>query len=111
MNKEVKALFSLQDKVAAVIGGARHLGRDLAEALAEAGADVAITSRDASRAEETARSLSQATGRKILPLALDATDEAAVRFCFSKIGEHFGRLDILVNNAGGTVYRRRLSLC
>ncbi len=96
----VKELFDLEGKVALVTGGARNLGHDMALALAEAGADVAITSRALASAEEGARSIRQATGRRVVPLALDVTDEAAVEAVVARMLADLGRIDILVNNAG-----------
>ncbi len=100
----VASLFSLAGRTALVTGGARHLGYDMAEALAEAGADVALTSRDRAAAEQAAARLAALTGRAILPLALDAADEDQVGACFRAVLERFGRLDVLVNNAGGGVH-------
>lgn len=100
----VAQLFGLAGRAALVVGGARNLGRDMAEALAEAGADVALTSRDFEAAKATSQELARATGRCILPLALDATDEDQVIESFAQVLRQFGRLDVLVNNAGGTVH-------
>ena len=60
----VMDLFNLSGKVALVTGGARNLGYDIALALAEAGADVAITSRKLADARKSAGNIAQATGRK-----------------------------------------------
>lgn len=102
MRKNVKDLFDLTGKVAAVIGGAQNLGYDMAEALAEAGADVVITSRDLEKAESKAKTLAEQTGRRIVPLALDATNQDEVKRAFARIVQEFGRLDVLINNAGGS---------
>lgn len=93
-------LFSLRGKVALITGGARNLGRDMAEALAEAGADLAITSRDLAKADAAALALATATGRRVLPLGIDVKDEASVRQGVESVMREFGRIDILVNNAG-----------
>lgn len=99
----VQELFDLTDQVALVTGGARNLGYDMALALAEAGADVTITSRKLKNAETSAQRIRTATGRRVLPLELDVTEEdrviAAVEACL----EEFGKIDILVNNAGNVV--------
>jgi NAD(P)-dependent dehydrogenase (short-subunit alcohol dehydrogenase family) len=96
----VMSLFRLDGQVALVTGGAKNLGYDMALALAEAGADVVITSRDASSAASSASAISKSTGRRILPLAFDVSDEPAVAAAINEIISQFGRLDILVNNAG-----------
>ena len=93
-------LFRLDGKTALVTGGARNLGRDMAEALAEAGADVALTSRDPQAAQKTADAIAAATGRTIRAYELDVTDEAGVATVIGKVIEDCGALDILVNNAG-----------
>ena len=97
---KVSELFDLSGRAALVTGGARNLGRDEAEALAEAGADVAITSRDLALAGETAEAIASATGRTVGAYHLDVTDEAEVVAVIAKVIEDFGKLDILVNNAG-----------
>jgi gluconate 5-dehydrogenase len=92
-------LFDLSGQVAVVTGGGSGLGRDLALALAEAGAHVVVPDLDAGLAEETAAAV-RARGREALALGLDVADRAAVARCFATTVERFGRLDILVNNAG-----------
>src|ERR1700726_1603865 len=91
--------FDLQGKVALVTASARGLGRAIALALAEAGADVALGLRDAGSdgglpAEIAAR------GRRPLPLQMDMTDLRQITDAVEKTAQNFGRLDILVNNAG-----------
>ena len=90
---------SLAGKTALVTGAARRLGRASALALAEAGADVAITFRNSAReARETVVDLS-AHGVRAFALKCDITDEASVRAMMKEAGRELGRIDILVNNA------------
>ncbi len=96
-------LFKLDGKVAFVTGGARNLGYDMALALAEAGADVAITARGLDRGQASARKIADATGRTILPLELEVSNERQVETVVDAILAKFGRIDILVNNAGNVV--------
>jgi len=96
----VQELYDLTGQVAFVTGGARTLGYDMALALAEAGADVTITSRKLENAQASAKTLSKATGRKILPLQLDVRHEDEVEKAMDDHLAEFGRLNILVNNAG-----------
>ena len=96
-------LFKLDGKVGFVTGGARNLGYDMALALAEAGADVAITSRTLANAEASAEKISSATGRKVMPVQLDVAVEAQVESVVDQILAEFGQIDILVNNAGNVV--------
>jgi len=91
---------SLNGKVALVTGGARGIGRVLALALADAGADVAITYRESDKdAERTLRDLAKHDQRS-LALSCDVRDPGSVRDCVAAVAQEFGRLDILVNNAG-----------
>jgi NAD(P)-dependent dehydrogenase (short-subunit alcohol dehydrogenase family) len=90
---------SLSGQSALVTGGARRIGRAIALALAQAGADVTITWRtSADDAVETVDAIEQ-LGRRGFALACDVRSEASVRAAVAAaIAEH-GRLDILVNNA------------
>lgn len=97
----MKALpsFALEGQVALVTGAARGLGRAIALALAEAGADVALGLRNVEGdaglvAEITAR------GRRALPLQMEMSDLGQVRSAIEEAARHFGQLDILVNNTG-----------
>lgn len=89
----------MNGKVALVTGAGRGIGRSVALALAKAGADVAITARNAERLQSVAKEI-EALGRKALPQAADITAEADVEKLFAAITERFGRLDVLINNAG-----------
>jgi NAD(P)-dependent dehydrogenase (short-subunit alcohol dehydrogenase family) len=89
----------LQGKTALVTGAARRLGRASALALAQAGADVAITFRESAReARETVIDLS-GFGVRAFALKCDVTEEGSVRAMMNEAGRELGRIDILVNNA------------
>lgn len=89
----------LHGKTALITGAARRLGRASALALAEAGADVAITFKDSAReARETVVDLS-GFGVRAFALRCDVSDEASVRAMMKDVGRELGRIDILVNNA------------
>jgi gluconate 5-dehydrogenase len=81
---------------ALVTGATSGLGLAMARALADAGARVAVTSRDATRARQTAADL----GPEALGLALDVRDEGAVAAGVGEVRARFGGIDLLVNNAG-----------
>ncbi|HUE27625.1 MAG TPA: SDR family oxidoreductase [Solirubrobacteraceae bacterium] len=81
---------------ALVTGASSGLGRAMAEALVRAGATVALTSRDRSRAESVAREL----GERALGVELDVRDERSVQAAVADVAERLGGLDLLVNNAG-----------
>ncbi|MEH7438066.1 SDR family oxidoreductase [Neobacillus drentensis] len=93
-------LFNLEHKVAFVTGGARNLGYDMALSLAEAGADVAITSRKLEDAERAAASIQKLTGRKAIGITMDVKDFEQIERAVDRAVEFFGKIDILVNNAG-----------
>jgi NAD(P)-dependent dehydrogenase (short-subunit alcohol dehydrogenase family) len=92
--------FRLDGKVALVTGGARGLGRVIAEALHSAGAAVALSARDLDLAAKAAAGLVDASGGRALGVAADVTRDADVRNMVAQVLDAYGRLDILVNNAG-----------
>lgn len=93
-------LFRLDGRAALVTGGARGLGRIMAEALAEAGADVCITSRTPEAAREVAGELSTATGARVVGIGGEVTTREGVERLAADAADAFGHVDILVNNAG-----------
>ena len=92
-------LFNLEGRVAIVTGGGIGLGRQMAEGLAEMGANLVLCARKKERCEQAADELRQ-LGVNVLALACDVKDPASVQAVVSATMEHFGRLDILFNNAG-----------
>jgi NAD(P)-dependent dehydrogenase (short-subunit alcohol dehydrogenase family) len=89
----------LHGKTCLITGGAKRLGRASALALAEAGADVAITFRNSAReAQQTVIDLSN-LGVRAFALRCDITDETSVKSMMKEAGRELGRIDILVNNA------------
>ena len=93
--------FRLDGQVALVTGGARTLGYDMAEALAEAGCNLVITSREQAQAESAAQKLKAACGVDVLPLALDVRVFDQVAAVVRQAQQWKGRIDVLINNAGG----------
>jgi NAD(P)-dependent dehydrogenase (short-subunit alcohol dehydrogenase family) len=93
-------LFKLDGRVALVTGGTRGLGLSMAQALAEAGAEVVVTSREQEKAQRGAAALTAATGRRALGLAVDVTDARQIEQMVDTTIATFGHIDILVNNAG-----------
>ncbi len=100
---DIPKLFDLSGQVAAVTGGSRGLGREMAHALAEAGADVVVGSRNEREIHRAAEEISAETGRNVLPRVLDVTDPDSVERFVATAAEELGRLDVLVNNAGTNV--------
>jgi NAD(P)-dependent dehydrogenase (short-subunit alcohol dehydrogenase family) len=92
--------FILTNRRALVTGGARGLGRVMAEALAQAGADVVITSRSADSAVAAASDVAASTGRKVVGLAADVAIASDITRLADDAERALGPIDILVNNAG-----------
>jgi len=92
--------FRLDGRRALVTGGARGLGRVIAQALAEAGADVAVSGRSLDACEKAASEIAAATGRRARGFAADVIEAAQVSRLVSEVEEGLGPIDILVNNAG-----------
>jgi len=95
-------LFDLSGKVAIVTGTSRGLGQYIGRALARAGADLVITSRDPATLKAFQAEV-EALGRKGLPLALDVRKLESIQQMVEAAVAHFGKIDILVNNAGCNV--------
>lgn len=93
------AKLTLAGKRAVVTGAGRGIGRSIALALAEAGADVAVTARTASEIDLLVAQI-QETGRKSLGVSCDVTDPEQVEHMAATVTEGLGGVDILVNNAG-----------
>lgn len=91
----------LDGKIAIVTGAGRGLGREMALALADAGADIIAAARTQAQIDETAQ-LVQAKNRRCLTIQTDVTDSASVNRMVEAAIAEFGKIDILVNNAGGT---------
>ena len=91
--------FDVQGRIALVTAASRGLGRAIALALAEAGAEVALGLRDATSDNGVTAEIA-ARGRRPLPLQMDMTSPEQIRQAVDRTVQNFGRLDILVNNAG-----------
>jgi len=96
-----RTLFDLSGRVAVVTGGTTGLGRAIALALAEAGADVIPSSRRQEQARSAAADI-EALGRRSLSATSDVTDRASLVRLHDAVFEKFGKVDILVNAAGIT---------
>lgn len=94
----------LTDQAVIITGGGRGIGRAIAIAFAEAGADVCVTARSADQIEKVAAEIEK-IGRKGIAIACDVSDRASVDSTTRQAVDQLGRLDILVNNAGGGLER------
>ena len=90
----------LDGKKGFVTGGARGIGKCTAKAFAEAGADVAIVDLDIDEAQKTAKEIAQATGRKVIAIKCDVTNEADVQAMVDKVVAELGGLNFCHANAG-----------
>ena len=94
-----KKLFDLSGRVAIVTGGSIGLGRQMAEGLAEMGANVVLCARKKERCEQAANELKQ-LGIKALGLECDVKNPEQIRNVVEETSSQFGHIDILINNAG-----------
>src|SRR5246500_5148402 len=94
-----KQLFDLSGRVAIITGGSIGLGRQMAEGLAEMGANLVLCARKKERCEEAAEKL-KSHGVKTLALGCDVKNPDQVNHVAQQTVSHFGRIDILINNAG-----------
>jgi 3-hydroxybutyrate dehydrogenase len=90
----------LAGKVAIVTGGARGIGRRIAERFASEGAKVVIADLESANPKSAAREIAPGTHRDILGVCADVTDEDAVESAVNETVSAFGGVDILVSNAG-----------
>jgi 7-alpha-hydroxysteroid dehydrogenase len=97
-------LFRVAGKVAVVTGGGRGIGAATAVALAEAGADVVISSRTVADLEKVAKQVEEA-GRRAVVVPADLSELDSVADLATVARDEFGRLDIVINNVGGTYPR------
>ncbi|QQS45833.1 MAG: 3-oxoacyl-ACP reductase FabG [Acidobacteriota bacterium] len=99
-HKSIFDFFRLNGRRALVTGGSKGLGLVMAEALAEAGADVAINSRNLADCHDAAERIATATGRRVIGVRGDVAKSSDVAAMKSEIERSLGTIDILINNAG-----------
>ncbi len=106
------ASFDLTDRVAIVTGGSDGIGKGIALAMAEAGADIVVAARQQQKIDAAVAGI-KALGRRAVGVSVDVSDPAQIqRIADAAMGE-FGRVDVLVNHAGsswGTTFKRGLLL-
>ena len=99
---KLQELFQLNGKTALITGGGRGIGKFIAIGMAEAGADLIITSRKMKNLEATAAEIGKTYGVKVLPIACDLGKEEDIDRMLATASSQFPKIDILVNNAGAT---------
>lgn len=97
-------MFSLDGRVALVTGGSKGLGKEMARALAGAGANVVITSRHQDEVDAAAQEIAAETGKRILAIQADQGIAEQVDDTVERAIAELGQLDILVNNAGTNIH-------
>ena len=95
-------MFNLKGRVAVVTGASSGLGRQMAEAFAKQGADLAILARRVERLEELKARLEKEYKIKVLPVKVDVTSTEEIDAAAEKIEKEFGKVDILLNCAGSS---------
>ena len=93
-------MFSLEGKNAVVIGGAGGIGQAVAQGLAQAGAKVAIASRNEESLKKAVAQIKEETGLDVMYYTVDATDEESMAELAKKANEEMGTVEILVNSQG-----------
>ena len=100
MEHSILEQFDLKGKTALIIGGNRGLGLAMAQALAEAGASIAIAARDEAVNKTALATIKADFSVDCITQVCDVTSEASVKQTVSAVLQHFGKIDILINSAG-----------
>src|SRR5262249_57710630 len=100
MSPSILQQFKLDSHVALIVGGNRGLGLEIAKALAEAGASIAIAARDHRRNDESRTLITGQFGRECITAVCDVTVPEQVNAAVAATVAKFDKIDILVNSAG-----------
>jgi NAD(P)-dependent dehydrogenase (short-subunit alcohol dehydrogenase family) len=104
----MNSFFSLEDKVAVVIGATGGIGEVCAAALGRMGAKVVVASRDLKALTEVAEDIHTVTGVETAAFQVDVTDEQSVQYLADRVVDRFSTVDILVNSHGMNIKRAAL---
>jgi NAD(P)-dependent dehydrogenase (short-subunit alcohol dehydrogenase family) len=96
----IHRLFDLTGRVAVVSGAARGMGRAMALAFAEVGADLLLADINVEGVQQTAADIER-LGRRVVPLRCDVSDGEQIQSLFERLDRAFGRIDVLANVPGG----------
>lgn len=105
-----ETMFALDGKVTVVTGGARGIGKAVAQQLAMMGADIAIVDMLDAEGKETAASIAKTYGVKTGAYVCDVTKPAQVKSVINQVASDFGGLDVLFNNAGIVLHKPAIEL-
>ncbi len=100
----MSGLFDITDKTAIVTGSSRGIGKAIAEALADQGANVVISSRNQDACEEVAAAINASHPDKAIAVAASISSKEALQNLVDRSRAHFGQVDILVCNAASNPY-------
>jgi NAD(P)-dependent dehydrogenase (short-subunit alcohol dehydrogenase family) len=97
---DVKNIFSLEGKRGFITGGAQGIGKTIAAAFAEFGADIALVDMNLEKGKASAEEIGKKTGRKVVAYQCNVTDPESVDQMMASFEKDFDRIDFAVNNAG-----------
>lgn len=100
--RHIRELLDLTGQVAIITGGATGIGRQMAYALGEAGANLVIAARNLERCQEVANQMEEELGVRVFAVALDLREPQMIDDLYDLVMKEFGRVDILINNSGTT---------
>ena len=104
------AEYDVTGKVVFITGAGRGIGKGIAQVLAEAGADIALNALTPKYVNDTAASIAQASGRRVVPVVADVTQPESVRRAIDSVLATFGRIDVLVNALGDSIRKPLVTL-
>lgn len=97
---EIFDKFSMTGKTSVITGGASGLGKQMADALAQAGSDIVLAQRSLEPVQELARTLSERYGVRAIAVQCDVSSQKDVQLLVDTAMHSFGKIDVLINNAG-----------
>lgn len=100
-----RKLFSLEDKVVVITGGAQGIGEEVAKHMVALGADVVIMDRQEEKAQKVADAIAKESGRKVIAIGVDVTNPDDVNAAIERADKEMGKLDLLFNNAGIVLHK------
>ncbi|MGB6064713.1 MAG: glucose 1-dehydrogenase [Desulfomonilaceae bacterium] len=101
----LKEMFSVEGKVALITGGNGGIGKGIAEGMAAAGADIAITARNEEKTAKAVKDVREKFGVKVSGFTVDVLKDQTIFDMIANVSKEFGRIDILVNNAGLGIHK------